>query len=54
MTEETAKTDDVAKNGKRHTNKMVHLADGDAWRHFDNMNHEKALEARNVRVAKRS
>jgi hypothetical protein len=30
---------------------MVHPADGDAWRHFDNMNPEKALEARNVRVA---
>jgi hypothetical protein len=51
MTEETAKQMMWHKNGKRYTNKMVHPANGDAWRHFDNMNHEKALEAWNVRVA---
>jgi hypothetical protein len=51
MTEETAKMMTWHKNGKRYTNKMVHPADGDAWKHFDNMNPEKALEARNVRVA---
>jgi hypothetical protein len=30
---------------------MVHLSDGEAWKHFDAIHHEKALEARNVRVA---
>jgi hypothetical protein len=30
---------------------MVHPSDGEAWTHFDSIHHEKALEARNVRVA---
>jgi hypothetical protein len=37
------------KNGKRYNpDKMVRASDGEAWKHFD---HEKAEEARNVRVA---
>jgi len=52
MTEESAKQMTWHKNGKRyHPDKMVHPADGDAWKHFDNMNPVKAMEARNVRVA---
>ncbi len=30
---------------------MVHPADGEAWKHFDDQYPEKAQEARNVRVA---
>jgi hypothetical protein len=30
---------------------MVHPADGEAWAHFDRIHHDKAGEARNVRVA---
>ena len=30
---------------------MVHASDGEAWTHFDAIHHEKAKEARNVRVA---
>jgi hypothetical protein len=30
---------------------MVHPSDGEAWKHFDAIHHEKASEARNVRVA---
>ena len=30
---------------------MVHPADGEAWKHFDDIYREKAGEARNVRVA---
>jgi hypothetical protein len=29
---------------------MVHTFDGEAWTHFDVIHHEKAEEARNVRV----
>ena len=29
----------------------VHPADGEAWVHFDKIHHDKAEEARNVRVA---
>ena len=29
---------------------MVHASDGEAWTHFDGIHHEKAKEARNVRV----
>jgi hypothetical protein len=39
------------KKGKRYSDKMQHPADGDAWKHFDEMNPEKAAEAQNVRVA---
>ena len=40
------------KNGKRYNpNRMVHASDGEAWTHFDGIHHEKAKEARNVRVA---
>jgi hypothetical protein len=31
--------------------KMVHASDGEAWKHFDAIHHEKAEEARNIRVA---
>jgi hypothetical protein len=30
---------------------MVHPADGEEWAHFDRIHHDKAREARNVRVA---
>ena len=30
---------------------MVHASDSEAWTHFDGIHHEKAKEARNVRVA---
>ena len=30
---------------------MVHASDGEAWTHFDGIDHEKAKEARNVHVA---
>ena len=40
------------KNGKQYSpEKMVHPADGEAWKHFDDIYREKAGEARNVRVA---
>jgi hypothetical protein len=52
MTEESAKQMTWHKNGKRYNpNKMVHASDGEAWKHFDAIHHEKAEEARNVRVA---
>jgi uncharacterized Zn finger protein (UPF0148 family) len=51
MTEESAKQMTWHKNGKRYSDKMQHPADGDAWRHFNDMNPDKAGEARNVRVA---
>ena len=40
------------KNGRRYNpEKMVHPSDGEAWTRFDEIHREKALEARNVRVA---
>jgi len=30
---------------------MVHASNGEAWTHFDGIHHEKARDARNVRVA---
>jgi hypothetical protein len=30
---------------------MVYPSDGEAWNYFDRIHHEKAREARNVRVA---
>ena len=52
MTEESAKQMTWNKHGRRYNpEKMVHPSDGEAWTHFDSIHHEKALEARNVRVA---
>jgi hypothetical protein len=52
MTEEFAKQMTWHKNRKRYNpDKMVHASDGEAWKHFDAIHHEKAEEARNVRVA---
>jgi hypothetical protein len=52
MTEEYAKQMTWHKNGKQYNpDKMVHASDGVAWTHFDSIHHEKAREARNVRVA---
>ena len=52
MTEESAKQMTWHKNGKRYNpDRMVHASDGEAWSHFDFIHHEKAKEARNVRVA---
>ena len=52
MTEETAKQMTWHKNGKRYNpDKMVHASDGEAWNHFDSIHHDKAADARNVRVA---
>ena len=40
------------KNGKRYNpNKMVHPSVGEAWIRFNGKHHDKADEARNVRVA---
>jgi hypothetical protein len=40
------------KNGRRYNpDKMMHAFDGEAWKHFDVIHHEKAEEAHNVRVA---
>jgi hypothetical protein len=45
-------TNDMAQKGKRYgEDKMGHLADGEAWAHFDGIHRDKADEARNVRVA---
>jgi hypothetical protein len=52
MSEESAKQMTWHKNGKRYNpEKMVHASDGEAWRHFDTIHHEKARDARNVRIA---
>jgi hypothetical protein len=52
MSEEHAKQMTWHKLGKRYNpDKMVHPSDGEAWQHFDRIHHEKASEARNVRVA---
>jgi hypothetical protein len=52
MTEESMKQMVWHKNGKRYNpDKMVHTSDGEAWTHFDAIHHEKAKEARDVRVA---
>jgi hypothetical protein len=52
MIEESAKQMTWHKHGKRYNaDKMVHPSDGDAWKHFDAIHHDKAQEARNVRVA---
>jgi hypothetical protein len=52
MTKEFAKQMTWHKNGKLYNpDKMVHASDGEAWKHFDAIHHEKAEEARNVRVA---
>jgi hypothetical protein len=52
MTEESTKHMTWHKKGKRYNpDKMVHASDGEAWTHFDAIHHEKAKEARNVRVA---
>jgi hypothetical protein len=52
MIEKSAKQMTWHKNGKRYNHdKMVHTSDGEAWKHFGAIHHEKAEEARNVRVA---
>jgi hypothetical protein len=44
-------TDDMAQKGKQYNpKKIVHASDGEAWSHIDAIHHEKAEEARNVRV----
>ena len=52
MTQESVKHMTWHKNGRRYNpEKMVHPSDGEAWTRFDEIHREKALEARNVRVA---
>jgi hypothetical protein len=52
LTKEFMKPMTRHKNDKRyHPDKMVHAFDCEAWTHFDAIHHEKAEEARNVRVA---
>jgi len=52
MTEDSAKQMTWHKNGRRYNpDNMVHPSDGESWRTFDDIHHQKALEARNVRVA---
>ena len=51
MTEESVKQMTWHKNRHQYNpKKMVHPSDGEAWTRFDVIHHEKALEARNVRV----
>ena len=51
MTEESKKQMTWHKYGRRYNlEKLVHPSDGEAWTRFDMIHHEKALEARNVRV----
>jgi hypothetical protein len=52
MTKESTKQMTWHKNGTQYNpNKMVHPSDGEAWKKFDRIHHDKAKEARNVRVA---
>ena len=52
MTEDSAQQMTWQKKGVRYNpDKMVHPSDGESWKHFDAIHHEKAREARNVRVA---
>jgi hypothetical protein len=52
MTEESAKQMTWRKHGKRYNpDTMVHPSDGEAWTYFDGIHRDKAMEARNVRVA---
>ena len=52
MTEESAQQMTWHKNGVRYNpDKMVHPSDGESWKIFDAIHHEKARKARNVRVA---
>ena len=52
MSEESVKQMTWHKNGIRYNpDKMVHPSDGEAWQTFDGIYADKALEARNVRVA---
>jgi hypothetical protein len=41
----------LAQNGSRYSDKLTHPSDVEAWTHFDGIHGDKALEARNVRVA---
>jgi hypothetical protein len=41
----------MAQNGKQYNpDKIVHASDGEAWKHFDAIHHEKPEKARNVCV----
>ena len=52
MNVESAKQMAWHKYGRRYNpEKLVHPSDGEAWTRFDIIHREKALEARNVRVA---
>jgi hypothetical protein len=51
MTEESAKQMTWHKGGARYCpDNMVHPADADAWKYFDDEHKDKADEARNARV----
>ena len=43
--------DTILRRWRYNSEKMVHPSDGEAWTRFDDIHREKALEARNVRVA---
>ncbi|KAG8082401.1 hypothetical protein GUJ93_ZPchr0014g46908 [Zizania palustris] len=52
MTEECSKQMTWHKNGIRYNpDKLGHPSDGEAWKKFDQLHPEKALEPRNVRIA---
>jgi len=52
MTEDSAQQMTWQKKGVRYNpDKIVHPFDGESWKHFDAIHHEKAREAHNVRVA---
>jgi hypothetical protein len=49
--QEICEANDLAQNGSRYSDKLTHPSDVEAWTHFDGIHGDKALEARNVRVA---
>jgi len=52
MTEESAKQMTWHKTGTRYNpEKLVHPSDAESYTHFDGIHHDKAGDARNVRVA---
>jgi hypothetical protein len=51
MTEEIAKQMKWHKTGRRYSDNLTHPSDALAWKKLDEIHADKAVEARNVRVA---
>jgi hypothetical protein len=51
MTEEIAKQMKWHKTGRRYSDNLTHPSDALAWKKLDEKHADKAVEARNVRVA---